>query len=192
MGKKIKFTRNPSIKKGEYLDKKEYLYDKNTNVVPDKRNRMLIVMFAEDRSASFFYHKPVVNVDGGFDFFRYRKGMYIIDNESIHIANNGTRVSFYLEGISTPIKMSNIERETSEVEYIDLSGEKRTSIITKIKGLKFDAKILDTFANRRFSELFTVVKADKITTLLFIFSLVIMCLCVGNIIASYFFQGVVA
>lgn len=189
MRKQVKFTRNPSIDKKQFIDPNEYSFEKKCNIVPNKRNRLLCVIFAEDRGCSFFYHNPVVNPNGGYDFFRFRKGMYIVDNEAIHIANNGTRVAFYLEGVSTPIKMSNIEKVTETVEYVDLSGEKRKSIITRIKGLKFDAKILDTFANRRFSELFTVVKADKITILLFIFSLVIIGLEAANIVASYFFQG---
>ena len=51
--------------------------------------------------------------------------MYIIDNEAIHIAGNGARIAFYLEGISTPIKMSNIEKITKEIEYTENRSKNR-------------------------------------------------------------------
>lgn len=186
MNKKVKFTTNPSIKRKDYIKHNEYMFDKKTNVVPNKRNRLLCVVFTENRGCSFFYHDPKLNANSDYDSFRFRKGLYIVDNEAIHISDNGARVAFYLEGISTPIKMSNIDKETKTVEYLDLTGEKRKSVITKIKGLKFDAKILDTFANRRFSELFTVVKPDKAIMLLFIFSIAITVLSAVNILVSYF------
>jgi len=190
MKKKVRFTANPMVKKKNYASAKEYHDAKKSNLVPMNTQELLCIIFAEDKSCTFFYHVPN-NVDNSsYGFFRFRGGMYIIDNESIHIAGNGSRVSFYLEGISTPIKMSNIDRETKKVQYTDLSGHKQTSIITKIKGLKFDAKILDTFANRRFSELFTVVKPDKAYLFLMVLVFVSIGLGVGNILASYFFQGV--
>jgi len=172
--KTVKFTKSPNINKHEYADKKEYRFDKKTNVVPKKKNRLLCIIFAEDRGCYFLYRK-ITNKE--FDFFHFKKGQYIIDNESIHITKNGCRVAFYLEGVSTPIKMSNIERETKTVEYIDLYGKKRTSIITKIKGLKFDAKILDTFANRRFADLFTRQTINN-------FQLIILILCIVACVMS--------
>ncbi len=171
---KVKFKHNPNIKKQDYTDiikeidsktnkiveqktfrKDEFVFDKKTNVVPKKRNRLICIIFGEDRTATFIYRKVNLNPNKNYDFFRFKKGMYIIDNESIHISGNGVRVAFYLEGISTPIKMSNIEKEIITVDYKDLQGNIQKSTIQKIKGLKFDAKILDIFANRRFAEIFT-------------------------------------
>lgn len=150
---RIKFNRNKAIKRIDYANKNEFHYDKKTDIVPKKTNKLLCIMFSEDKGAYFIFRKFNINKD--LDFFRFKKGMYIIDNESIHITNNNVRVAFYLEGISTPIKMSNIEKEILEIEYIDLKGETKKSTVQKIKGLKFDAKILDIFLNRRFAEIFT-------------------------------------
>jgi hypothetical protein len=149
----IRFSRRKDIKRSDYNTREEFIFDKKTNVVPKKTNRLLCIIFSEDKGAYFLYRK--MNLKQEIDYFHFKKGMYIIDNESIHITSNNNRVAFYLEGISTPIKMSNVEKETKEIEYIDLQGNKQKSIIEKIKGLKFDAKILDIFANRRFAELFT-------------------------------------
>lgn len=181
--KSIKFAKNPQVNKKVYADKQEYKFDKKTNVVPKKKNRLLCIIFAEDRGCYFIWRR-VTNKE--FDFFHFKKGQYIIDNESIHITANGGRVAFYLEGVSTPIKMSNIEKETKTVEYIDLYGEKRTSIITKIKGLKFDAKILDTFANRRFADLFTRQTINNFQLMLLIGVLVACVLSGLSIAVSYF------
>ena len=127
--------------------------------------------------------------DQEVDFFRFKKGQYIIDNESIHIANNGARVAFYLEGISTPIKMSNIERESITIEYFDLYGKKQKSTVQKIKGLKFDAKILDVFANRRFADLFTRQTINNWQFFLLLMGIISIVLMAVNIAVSYFFQG---
>jgi hypothetical protein len=82
--------------------------------------------------------------------------------------------------------MSNIERETKTVEYIDLYGEKRTSTITKIKGLKFDAKILDTFANRRFADLFTRQTINNFQLILLLLCIITCALTGISIVTSYF------
>jgi hypothetical protein len=152
---RIKFKSNRNIKRVAYNTKDEFKFDKKTNVVPKKTNCLICIMFGEDKTATFLKRKVNLNPNRNFDYFRFKKGMYIIDNESIHISSNNIRVAFYLEGISTPIKMSNIEKEIVEKEYFDLQGNKQKSMIQKIKGLKFDAKILDIFANRRFAEIFT-------------------------------------
>lgn len=152
---KIKFKSNNHIKRADYISREEFRFDKRTDVVPKKTNCLICIMFGEDKTATFLKRKINLNPNRNYDFFRFKKGMYIIDNESIHISSNGVRIAFYLEGISTPIKMSNIEKEIVEKQYVDLQGNKQTSMIQKIKGLKFDAKILDIFANRRFAEIFT-------------------------------------
>ena len=182
---KLKFTKNPSLKKKDYTDKAEYKFDKKTNVVPKKKNRLLCIIFAEDRGCYFLWRR-ISNKE--YDFFRFKKGQYIIDNEGIHITANGCRVAFYLEGVSTPIKQSNIEKETKTIEYTDLYGEKRKSVIQKIKGLKFDAKILDTFANRRFADLFTRQTINNFQLFILILLGATLVVSIINIVASYFFR----
>ena len=116
------------------------------------------------------------------DYFKYRNGMYIIDNEAIHLTSNGSRVAFYLEGISTPIKMSNIPYEEVNIPYTDLYGKKHEdNLVRKIKGLDFDSKILNTFANRKFAELFTRTPMKSFELILVILSII----CVVMIGISY-------
>jgi len=188
MGKKIKFVKNPNIHRENYENKTEYNFVKETDVVPSKKNRLLCVFFSEDRGCYFLYRKMTFRSnEKEVDYFRFRKGQYMIDNESIHIANNGCRVAFYLEGISTPIKMSNIDKETVIITYLDLYGNKQKSTVQKIKGLKFDAKILDVFANRRFADLFTRQTINNwqfFLLLIGIASIVLLCL---NVAVSYFY-----
>jgi len=190
MNKKVRFTASPRVKKKNYASVKEYNDAKKSNIVPKNPEELLCIIFAEDRSCSFFYYRSSKTDSDNHGFFRFRGGMYIIDNESIHIAGNGTRVCFYLEGISTPIKMSNIEKELLKVKYKDLQGEEQVSTITKIKGLKFDAKILDTFANRRFSKIFTDIRPDKAFLVFMVLIIINIIVGAAGIIASYFFQGV--
>jgi hypothetical protein len=147
----IRLIKDKSIKKKNYQNKYEYIFDKKTDLVPKKINKLICIVFSEDKGCYFILRK----FDNKNDSFRFNKGLYIIDNEAIHITKNGNRCCFYLEGVSVPIKMSNIEKIKEDVDYIDLDGKKQTSTVMKIKGLKFDSKILDTFTDRKLAENFT-------------------------------------
>jgi hypothetical protein len=184
---KLVIGKSKSIEKKNYKDINEFKYNKKTDLVPKKRNKLICVVFSEERGCHFLLRK----LNEKTDWFRFKNGLYIIDNESIHITSNGSRVAFYLEGISTPIKMSNIERITETLDYKDLYGNKQKTTINKIKGLKFDAKILDTFANRRFAELFTKQPMDKMAlfiTCIFIFGIVTMIISVIGCIVTYVYR----
>lgn len=183
---KLILGKNPDIKRPDYTDRKEFYFDKNTDVIPKAKNRLTCIMFSEDKGCHILFRK--FNINQEYSFFRFKKGIYVIDNESIHIASNGARVSFYLEGISTPIKMSNIEHETKEVEYVDLYGKKHKTIIEKIKGLKFDAKILDTFTNRRFAELFTKQDINNFQVFILIIGIVTMVIAIASCIVGYVYH----
>jgi len=180
-----KFDLNKSITKNNYENKYEYKFDKRTNLVPKKNNKLTAVIFSENKSAVFLLRK----FDNRTDTFRYNKGLYIIDNESIHLTNNGNRICFYLEGISTPLKMSNIERYTDTVEYIDLDGSVKTANVEKIKGLKYDSKIMDIICDRKLSENFTKIdekfKYALLTFLFVIINLAMSGVCIG---ISYFYR----
>jgi len=180
---KLILGKNPNIKRENYTDRTEFNFDKSTDIVPKKKNRLIIIMFNESKGCSIllrkFYNKLEV------DYFKYRSGIYIIDNEAIHITSNGGRIAFYLEGISTPIKMSNIEKFVETIEYTDLYGHKQKCQINKIKGLKFDAKILDTFTNRRFAELFTKQTMDNFQFFILIIGIITMITSIIACIVSY-------
>lgn len=163
---KLELKKDKTIKKEDYKDKQEYKFDKNTDIIPKKKQQLLCVFFSEDRGAYFLFRAFSEKEKS----FRFKHGLYIMDNEAIHVTRNGSRVAFYLEGISTPIKMSNIDKEIVEFNYIDLYGEKKYSKVTKIKGLKFDSNILDTFCNEKFAEIFTKQPIDN-----FQFWIIILC-----------------
>ena len=143
------------ITRKDYQNKYEYKFEKHTNLIPKKNNKLTCVILTEDRGVYFIVRKKEKQ-----DSFRFNKGLYIIDNESIHIAKNGNRYSIYLEGISTPLKMSNIEKYEEEIEYYDLDGTVKTALVQKIRGLKYDSKILDIFTDRKLAENFTKMKDD--------------------------------
>lgn len=165
---KLVIGKNKAIDRNNFSDSDEYKYNKITDLVPKKRNRLVCIVFSEERGCHFILRK----LNTKADFFKFKNGIYIIDNESIHIASNGSRIAFYLEGISTPIKLSNIEKVVETIEYTDLYGNKQKTKVNKIKGLKFDAKILDTFANRRFAELFTRTPMNNFEFFILIFSII--------------------
>jgi len=180
-----KLEEDKSIIKTNYDNKFEYIFDKKTQLVPKKNNMLTAVIFSENKSAVFLLRK----FDNKNETFRYNKGLYIIDNEAIHLTRNGNRICFYLEGISTPLKMSNIERETKLITYIELDGTERETKIEKIKGLKYDAKIMDIVCDRKLSENFTKID-EKFKYALFTFIFVILTLVMTgvNIAISYFYR----
>jgi hypothetical protein len=179
----LQLQKDKTIDKSNYELNSEYKYDKKTDLVPKKKNRLLCVFFSENKGCYFIFRK----FSDRTNCFRFRKGMYIIDNESIHITKNGTRVAFYLEGISTPIRMSNIERFTDMVTYTDLYGNKQSSYVQKIKGLKFDSKILDTFCDEKFAQNFTKTSIDHFQLFIMIFGIVTMIISVINSVLIWYF-----
>lgn len=187
MFKTIKFEENKEINKNDYENKYEYKFDKKTNLVPNKTNSLMCVIFSEDKGA-YFIRRKFTNKS---DTFRFNKGLYIIDNEAIHLTKNRIRICFYLEGVSTPIKMSNIEKEVIAVEYIDIDGTLKRTKINKIKGLKFDAKILDIATDRKLAENFTKIDEKiKWALITFIISTITMILVIIGIGVTYFVRYV--
>jgi hypothetical protein len=174
-----------TIKRNQYNTIFEYKFDRKTRLIPKKNNKLTAIIFSENKSAIFLLRK----FDNRTDTFRYNKGLYIIDNESIHLTNNGNRICFYLEGISTPLKMSNIERYTDTVNYIDLDGTIKQANVEKIKGLKYDSKIMDIICDRKLSENFTKIDEKfKYALLTFIFVIATMLITCLNVGISYYFR----
>lgn len=180
----LKLKKDKDIKRKNYDSKEEYKFDKNTDLIPKRINKLICIMFTEDKGCFFLARK----INSKKNFFRFRKGKYIFDNESIHLTRNANRISFYLEGISTPIKMSNIEKYLEEIEYIDLDGSKKTANVSKIKGLKYDASILDTFTDEHFAEDFTKMSMDNFQIYILILVIISLILSGIGIGVSYFFK----
>lgn len=194
ISKQLKFKKDKAIKKKDYVKKdmsdkekenkkSEYIFDKKTNLVPDKNNRLVIIMLSEDKGAVFLLRK----FNEHNSTFRYNKGKYIIDNEAIHVTRNGSRVSVYFEGISLPLKTKYIEKIVKKVKYKDFDGTEKESEIQVIKGLRFDSKIFDMVSNREFAEVFTKQPKKTFEYLLLILSIIsLVVLCVNAGLIYYF------
>lgn len=181
---RVGLKRKGTIKKKDFENIDEYKFEKNTNVIPRFRNSLICIMLSEEKGCSIILRK----FSNKLNYFKFNRGKYLIDNEAIHITDNGARISVYLEGVSTPIKMSNIEKKVEEIKFVDLYGNTQTTKVTKIKGLKFDAKILDTFTNRKLAELFTKQTVDNFQFFLLLLLLGSFIVGVVNIIATYVFR----
>jgi hypothetical protein len=174
---KLKIRKKP-IRKKEYDDKNEYRFNKAVDLIPTPTNKLICIMLTEDKG---FYITKRAIIER-LDHFRFRNGKYIIENEGIHISENGVRYSIYFEGVSTPLKMSNIEKKVVEKTFIDLHGKKQKSKIEIIKGLKFDSKVLDIFTNRVLAENFTKNTIDN-------FQVFILLFCIVNIVTTCIVGG---
>lgn len=181
----IRLIKDKSLNKKDYTDKKLYKLDSKTNLVPKKVNRLICIVFSEDKGAYFLLRK----FDNKNDCFHFNNGLYLIDNEAIHITPNGNRICFYLEGISTPIKMSNIEKYEETIEYLNLLGEKKKVTVQKIKGLTYDSKILEIATDRKLAKNFTDITPEgRLIIIILILSIVSLVLSGIGIAISYVFR----
>lgn len=196
---KLELQIDPNLKKSDYVkkgDKKimskedyknkvqEFKFDKLTDVLPTKWSKLTIIMLSEDKGATFLFR----NFDTEYSCFRYKKGKYIIENDGIYTARNGSRIAVYIEGISVPLKASYVEKLVKTIKYIDIDGSEKTSTVQLIKGLRFDAKIFDTFSNREFAEIFTKSPKRTLEYLLIIFSIIALVIGAINSILIYYFR----
>jgi selenocysteine-specific translation elongation factor len=191
----LQLVKDKDIKRKDYIKKDmtkeekkdailEYKFDKKTDLIPKKRNKLICILLTEDKGAVFLLRK----INSKKNFFRYRKNKYIFDNKSIHITKNNARISVYLEGISTPLSMNNIEKFMEEIEWIDLDGTVKKESVMKIKGLKYDSSILDTFSDEHFADDFTKDKTKNLEIILLILgiiSIIMIGICIG---ISYYFK----
>lgn len=164
MTKKEKKQAKEKIK----VEVKEFEFNKATDLIPKKNNRLTCIILSEDRGTYFVYRK----FDSKNDSFHFNKGLYIIDNQAIYISKNGNRYSVYLEGISLPIKLTMIEKYEEEIEYVDLDGTTQKTLVQKIKGLKYDSKILEIFTDRKLAENFTKIKEERYQIYILIFGII--------------------
>jgi hypothetical protein len=179
--RKFKVEKNKTITKKAFDDKFEYKFNRETDVVPKKVNRVMAIIFKEDKSSKILFVK---SSNKNFDFI-HNGHLYFIEPTSIHNCDNGQRIALYMEGISTPISHANVEKELKTVKYTDLAGNLKTKVIIKIKGLKYDSRILQIFTDRKFAEVFTKVGIDKWAFYTFIALVVLIALSVSNVIVSY-------
>lgn len=115
------------------------------------------------------------------DSFSFDKNYYFIVPEGTYL-NNRILVAFYLEGVSTPVNHSFIERKTETREIVDRdTKKKKTFKLDVIKGLKFDSQLIDMLLNRKLADAFTKVHMDIPSLLLTVLLLGTLVLGVINI-----------
>lgn len=181
---KMRLVKNKALKEELDLnpDDIQRRFFQKTDKVPKKVNRLIAVIFREDKIAKILMIKSTEK-----DFV-HKSHLYFIDPECIYLTDNGNRIALYLEGVSTPISHNNIEKYIDTVKYTDIDGSEKVAKVVKIKGLKWDSRIIELFTNRKFAEVFTRVEVDKWAFYTFIMLIVMTVLSVVNIVCSVYFK----
>lgn len=180
--KTLSLIKNKTITKEMYPDKFERKFNASVDKVPKKVNQLIALVFREDKGAKLLLVSKKEN-----DFV-HNGHLYFLNPESTYITDNGNRIAFYLEGISTPMSHVNIEKQLVKVKYRDLDGNVKDKLIMKIKGLKYDSRILQIFTDRKFAEVFTRIGIDKWAFYTFICLMVVIGIGVVNCILSFYFK----
>lgn len=180
--KELKLVDNKTIDKKLYPDRIERKFNKETDKVPKKINRLIALIFREDKGAKILILNSKAN-----DFV-HNGHLYFLNPEATYITDNGNRVSFYLEGVSTPLSHANIEKKLVTIKFKELDGSISEKKIMKIKGLKYDSRILQIFTDRKFAEVFTRIGIDKFAFYTFICMIAVIVIGVINCILSYWFK----
>jgi hypothetical protein len=180
--KKLILKDNKSLDKELIPDKFERKFNIDTDKVPKKLNNLIAVINREDKSSKF------IIVDRNQKDFVHSGHLYFINPEATYITDNGNRIATYFEGVSTPMSHSNIEKKLVKVKFKELDGTISEKVITKIKGLKYDSRIIQIFTDRKFAEVFTRIEIDKWAFYTFITLIVVIIIGVVNCILSYWFK----
>jgi len=172
---------NPKYKNvKEIIDGKVTSVNENSEIAPRKIKNCLIAIILRENKGAYF--KKVKNSKQDF---RHKRNFYFIIPESIYLCGK-QRYSVYLEGISTPFSHMNITYETRIVEIINpLTQEKEKREVRKIKGLKYDSKLLDVLLNTRLAQMFLSMKDSWELTLTVILLIALIVIGIANIYISY-------
>lgn len=119
-----------------------------------QRYNILCIILKEGKGSTWLW------VNDSFERFSYDQNTYFkVDSGTYH--KGSLRLFIYLEGVSLPMHHGYIEREKIEKEVKDRNtGKLKKVMITKIKGLKFDSKVIDVLLNRNLADEFTKVHMD--------------------------------
>jgi len=130
------------------------LKEKNKNIVENKVGKLLCIILKEGKGSEWVWldeHEEKFSVDSN-TYFKQDSGTYI---------NGIQRMLVYLEGISLPIHHGYIQHEEiKKVTKDKKTGKTKTVTIKKIKGLKFDSKVIDIILNRNLADEFTKTHMD--------------------------------
>lgn len=162
----LKFKKKKDSKINE-KDKKE--------IEPKGKNKVLAIILKESHGLKWLW------VRNDADSFTLDKNFYFIYESGMYITGNGIRSCLYLEGVSTPITHANLDREKIEKIVADAQGNKHKIEIVKIKGLKWDSKVIFMLLNRKLADIFLRVPVNTSGLILFIALLILIVLNIVNI-----------
>ena len=118
-------------------------------IVNEKIGQILCIILKEGKGSKWRW------INDYNDKFTQDEHTYFMVDEGTYLKNT-TRFMIFLEGVSTPMHHGYIERETVERTVIDRdTNEEKKVFIDKIKGLKFDSKLIDMLLNRNLADQFT-------------------------------------
>lgn len=104
----------------------------------------------------------------------------------MYISKKNVRFSVYLEGISTPLNHSYIEREILTRSIVDFeTGETRDVKVTGIKGLKYDSKLTDMLLNTHLADAFTKQRMDVPNLLIIILLVVVLIVGIIGVVMNF-------
>jgi hypothetical protein len=119
-----------------------------------QKYNILCIILKEGKGSSWLW------INDAFERFSYEENTYFkVDSGTYH--KGSLRLFIYLEGVSLPMHHGYIKREKITKQIKDRNtGKLKDVIITKIKGLKFDSKVIDVLLNRNLADEFTKVHMD--------------------------------
>ena len=143
--------------------------------IPIKYGKILCIILKESKGSSWSWIKD------GLERFSKDGHTYFPKSEGTYL-KKGVRFLVFMEGVSTPMHHGDLERETVEREYVNKdTGETETIDIEKIKGLKFDSKLIDMLLNRNLADQFTSIHMDLPNLLIIVLLIVNVAFAIVNI-----------
>ncbi len=136
---------------------------------------ILCVILKESKGSTWIWIKDSTERFSNDDhtYFPRSEGTYL---------KGGVRFLIFMEGVSTPMHHGYIERETEEREFTDNdTGKTKKVKVEKIKGLKFDSKLIDMLLNRNLADQFTSNHIDLPNLLIIVLLIVNVAFGVVNI-----------
>lgn len=133
-----------------------------------RKGKILCIILHEGKGSTWYL------LDDQQERFSINQNTYFKVDDGTYVKDT-VRFMIYLEGISLPIHHGYIEREqvTKDIKDSD-TGLVKKYIINKIKGLKFDSKIIDILLNRHLADEFTKNHMDLPNLVIIILLVIIL------------------
>lgn len=145
-----------------------------------KAGRILCIILHEGKGSTWYW------LDESQERFSVNDNTYFKQDAGTYV-KDAVRFCIYLEGISLPIHHGYIDRETVTTTFKDKdTGEDKTVEINRIKGLKFDSKIIDILLNRHLADVFTKQYMDLPNLVIIILLVLNVILGFGGLVAQFF------